>query len=108
MVSYFSETLLVCCLLVLLYAYGAEVLFGIPTWLHFKRYRVTSYWAYLLIGAVIGLIVFLIVGGNPTSIDWLYLGVPCVAAAVASAGAFRLIAARTIPLVLPPDCSEDS
>src|SRR5262245_30247528 len=46
---------------VLLYAYGAEILFGIPAWLVFKRYRVTSFWAYLVTGAGIGGIVFAIV-----------------------------------------------
>ena len=89
---------------VLLYAYGAEILFGIPAWLLFRRYRVTSYWAYLVTGTGIGVIVFAIVIGSVSRRTWselLVFGLPCAAAAAASALTFRIIAAQTTPPAHP-------
>src|SRR5690349_19726975 len=73
------------------YSYSAEILFGIPAFIVFRRWRIRSYLAYGLTGALIGEVVYVLslINGveayrllTPFSRDWwLSGGWNCVVAA---------------------------
>jgi hypothetical protein len=71
-------------IIMLPYAYAAEIVFGLPAWTIFKIFNLRSLYAYAATGALIGWIVALVLG----LLDEV---VPCIFAALCSALLFRYI-----------------
>ena len=90
------------------FAYAAELLFGVPAWLLFRRRRVRSWLAFAAAGGIIGLSTTLLVTGlQPwSSPDDAYLASLLVLGASASALVFRAIVFGACSHPSPPLPSE--
>ena len=86
LVSLFSS------LYMLVYAYGAELIFGLPLWWAFRRYRISSRVAFASTGGLIGGIVpILMAVGSEASLPWFQGEPTCAIAGLLSALVFREI-----------------
>ena len=89
----FLTTLLVGAIFVLPVSYAFEILLGLPAWMIFRVYRLQSFLAFAVGGAVIGLLVDVIMKIASKSVrDWSAGDVLYVCSALCSALLFRLIA----------------
>ena len=74
------------------FAYIAEIIFGLPTWLVFRHYRISSFPAYAVGGGLIGFVVALIILWDSSPPTWIRDGGPdCVLAGLLSSVVFRRI-----------------
>jgi hypothetical protein len=85
---------------ILIYSYAFTIVFAVPSFFLFRRYNIKSHWAFAAMGAMIGQLVFIVLGLDtqrafdliPTSQEWWREGGwSCVAAASLSAVVFRAI-----------------
>jgi len=89
----FLTTLLVGAIFVLPVSYVFEILLGLPAWIIFRVYRLQSFLAFAVGGAVIGLLVDVIMKIPSKSVrDWNAGDILYVCAALCSALLFRVIA----------------
>ena len=84
-------------IVLLIYAYPAEIVFGLPTWLLFKHRRICSPWAYACTGGLIGLIVAVLI---LSSFAEFLFTLGCIMSAALAASVFWIISSPNCP---PPN-----